>query len=250
MALITLDSVIKSALVAEGKSHVDELYARFLLFAQNAVRQIAYSIAPQIKTKVLEVENSIANFPSDMIDYSRLFVIIEDVVYLLGRNDDIPQLDSLFIDRPEVDLDRNNRKFAFYNHYTFTRGVYALNTVSYGIGGAWERAGSYRPNYDLQRFDFSYPLASDKVYLEYFATPLKCGEETMVDERAQEVIEEYIKYQYYKMIKSSRIISATQLRQQYRDMVNAKRRYRKMVNAPLLKEVVHEIRKKTYQAPK
>lgn len=246
--LITLDSVVKSALIAEGRSSKDELYWRFLHWAQNTVKELGYDIFGGMKTVKLEVNpNGTASYPKDYVNYSRLFIIKESRIHLLGHNNDIPLLDTYFEDKPEVKVDRARAGFSFYNYSDSNVRDSISYGKEYGIGGGIYPYGYFRIHDKMQRFEFDSSMVESEIFLEYVCRSIECGKETMVDEMAREVIEETVRYQYAKTKKD---IKAWVLENQRRDTLNARRRYRHRKLAPSIQEIVDTVRQERMQAVK
>lgn len=249
MSLITVDSIVKSAMIAEGQPNVNTLYARFLQFALNGVKEHSYDVYSTVKSKKLQIDtsNNTANFPEDMVYMSKIGVVKDERLILLGYSEDILVLDEWKKDDTKIKADIASGLNVFYNYYDYRAYDRNVRFSDYGIGGANSTLGYYRKNDELRRFEFDSGFQETEVIIEYISNGIECGGATTVDERSREALEEYIRYQYYRMRKD---LPAWRVRDQKRTYLNAKRKYKSRMLVPTMKQIIDAARMGEYQAPK
>lgn len=248
MALRKVSTIVESALLDIGENGKSQLYPRFLNWALEEVRNINYDIAGDLKSVKIDVlPNNTVPFPDDYVNYTRLGVIKNNYVELLKRNDEIPLFDETSDSKTTAYVDRNRGYEPFYNPTDRQIDTLDITGAHYGIGSGHAHYGSFRVDKKHRRFMFDSTFTESQIVLEYFSNGLNCNGGTLVDEMAERVIKEYIKFMWIRMDRTSK---AWEVRDQEERYFAAKRVYKERVMTPTLKEILDTVRRNYFQAPK
>lgn len=248
MALRKISTIVESVLLDIGENTKTNLYPRFLNWALKAVREINYDIVAEIKTvKLTVLPNNTVPFPDDYVNYCRLFILKENRVFLLSKNNEIPLFDEQSNNQTTVYIDRNPNVRPNNYFYNRDRNGYNIDETHYGFGNGHNPFGHYRIDNKKQRFVFDSNFTEEEIVLEYITNGLECNELTMVDELAENYIKEYVRYMYLRMDKTTK---SWQMAHQERMYLNALRQYKERKHTPTISEFLDVLRQNTYQAPK
>lgn len=249
MGLKTVDSIVNSALIGIGESSITTLKPKFLHWALKAVQELNYDVSAGIKTVKIDVEgNNTIPFPTDYVNYGKLGIIKDNYIILLKYNPEIPLFDEKCDDQTTVKVRGAYGTVPFHNFESSNRVTgYLVNYGSYGVGGGFNNEGHFRVDERMQRFVFDSEFTHSQVVLEYFTNGINCDGQTMVHEFAADVIEEYVRFQYARMDRTTRMGQLQLQKEMYR---SARRKYKQRKLAPTLKEVLDTVRSATYLAPK
>jgi hypothetical protein len=240
--VITLDEVIQSLLVEEGKSSEHE-YLRYFNLGLKGLKELNFDTVRQIKATELSLDSkNTVTLPSDYVKYVRIGAPDSDgKIQYLGYKRDINLVPGSVSTDSSSD-DTTDPPVFHYNAYN--DGLWGR----YGQGGGNNSNGYYRVNFDAGTIEFS-DLGVSTIILEYISdgsTGLT-GEDIRVHVFAEEALRSYI---YWKSIYRKRGINMNEKQLAKREYYNQKRLARARMLKFTKSEALQTTRKAFKQAPK
>lgn len=193
MGYISLDTVVRGAIANKGHSTL-HLYVPFLHWAFRGLEKFQQEgVYTDIKsTKDQLDENNCLPFPSDMKMWNKVGVVINGAVQVFV-NDDTLSLDSSDHTTSSGGLPRGLFSYDSDSlNSLYTTNVYVATDKGVVLVSNGQQ-NSFKVNWRAKKFQFKRPV-SGKVYLEYVTTVHDPSTATMINEIAQEYIENFIYY--------------------------------------------------------
>ena len=234
---VTLDEVIQSLLVEEGKNSEHE-YLRYFNLGLKGLKELAFDVSKNIRTVQLELNDvSSVVLPPDYVKYTRISVTDSSgILNTLGRENNMTLLEG---------AKRTTSISDTLDPPTFSYGMWS----NYGQGGGNNVNGYYRENHDAGTIEFSDMKAGTTVVLEYISdgsTGLS-GEEIKIHSFAEEALTAYI---YWKSIHRKRAINMNEKMLAEKNYYNQKRLARARMQSFNKEEALQTTRKAFKQSPK
>ena len=234
---VTLDEVIQSLLVEEGKNSEHE-YLRYFNLGLKGLKELSFDVVKNIKTIELQINDvSAITLPPDYVRYTRIAVVDSDgELNTLGRKSNMALLQSA--DKSDSDSDTLDPPVFSYGMWT-----------RYGQGGGNNHNGYYRENHDAGTIEFSDMKNGTSVVLEYISDGSAglSGEEIKIHSFAEEALSAYI---YWKSIYRKRAINMNEKMLAEKNYYNQKRLARARMQSFTKDEALQTTRKAFKQSPK
>ena len=234
---VTLDEVIQSLLVDEGKSSEHD-YLRYFNIGLRGLKELSFDVSRNIKTIELELnEVSAVTLPPDYIKYTKIATSDSSGgLHTLGRDTNMTLLTG---------STRTTSNSDSIDPPIFSFGLW----TRYGEGGGNNINGYYRENFDNKTIEFSDMGAGTTVILEYISdgsTGLS-GDEIKIHAFASEALSSYI---YWKSIQRKRAINMNEKMLAQKEFYNQKRLARARMQSFTKDEALQTTRKAFKQSPK
>ena len=234
---ITLDEIIQSLLVDEGKSSEHE-YLRYFNMGLRGLKELSFDISRNVKTIELELnEVSAVILPPDYVKYTKIAVTGSNgELHTLGRDTNM----TFFQGATRTTSNTDTLDPPMFSFGLWTR---------YGEGGGNNANGYYRENFDNGTIEFSDTKSGTTIILEYISdgsTGLS-GDEIKVHSFASEALSSYI---YWKSIQRKRAINMNEKMLAQKEFYNQKRLARARMQSFTKDEALQTTRKAFKQSPK
>ena len=234
---ITLDEIIQSLIIDEGKSSEHE-YLRYFNIGLRGLKELSFDVSRNVKTIELELnEVSAVILPPDYVKYTKIAVTDSNGgLHTLGRDTNMTLLTGTTRTTSNTDT---------LDPPTFSFGLW----TRYGEGGGNNANGYYRENFDNGTIEFSDRSAGSNIILEYISdgsTGLS-GEEIKIHSFASEALSSYI---YWKSIQRKRAINMNEKMLAEKNYYNQKRLARARMQSFTKDEALQTTRKAFKQSPK
>ena len=240
--IITLDEVIQSLLVEEGKSSEHE-YLRYFNIGLKGLKELNFDTVRQVKAVelILDSKNTIT-LPLDYVKYVRIGTPDSDgKIQYLGHKKNISFVPGSVSTDSSSD-DTTDPPVFHYNAYN--DGLWGR----YGQGGGNNSNGYYRVNHDAGTIEFS-DMSTSTIILEYISdgsTGLT-GKDITIHAFAEEALRSYI---YWKSIYRKRGINMNEKQIAKKEYYNQKRLARARMQSFNKDEALQTTRKAFKQSPK
>ena len=240
--LITLDEVIQSLLIEEGKSNEHE-YLRYFNLGLKGLKELNFDIVRQVRSVELTLDSkNVVVLPSDYVKYVRIGTADSDGKFqYLGHKKNISLVPGSVSTDSSAD-DTTDPPVFQYNSYN--DGLWGR----YGQGGGTNANGYYRVNFDAGTIEFS-DLGNSTIIMEYISdgsTGLT-GKDITVHVFAEEALRSYI---YWKSIYRKRGINMNEKQVAKKEYYNQKRLARARMQSFNKDEALQTSRKAFKQSPK
>ena len=234
---ITLDEIIQSLLVDEGKSSEHE-YLRYFNIGLSGLKELSFDISRIVKTIQLELNDvSAIILPPDYVKYIKIAATDSSGgLHTLGRDTNITLLTG---------STRTTSNSDSIDPPIFSFGLW----TRYGQGGGNNANGYYRENFDNGTIEFSDRGAGSTIILEYISDGSSglSGDEIKIHSFASEALSSYI---YWKSIQRKRAINMNEKMLAEKDFYNQKRLARARMQSFTKDEALQTTRKAFKQSPK
>lgn len=237
--------------------------------ALRGIRELGFDVTSRIRSlkRTVQANNTII-LPDDYVDLSKLGVVIDGIVYVLGENKNInmsqtldgtatndsedatlPIEANLIIDRVDDKTDTaggggaNESDYDFYvfQNYLYQGGLGRL----YGSGGGHLR-GYYRINLEQNRIELDTDQGITEAVLEYIADEAR-STYPVVHVYAEEALRCYM---YYKLCERKSTIPAGEKARARSEYYNERRKAKARMNNFTKEEALKTVRQNFKQSPK
>ena len=246
MYLVTIDSIVRSALISQGLSI--HYYYQFFHYAHKCFRELLMDTLKTVQVVELTVTpgNSV-KVPNDFIDWIKVGYKRGQFVKELGQRDTLARVPNRDANGNEIsypDIDRSVGKYAdvWSGYYLFVNGNDNGEHLGkiYGHGnGTMENSFKFIPERKEIRLDVSFQ-PGDKIILEYVGYGLTPNTTTSVTPYAQDTIENYIIWKYKS---SLRTLPAVEKQLAQQEFYNSLRILRGRLNEATITDIVRASRK-------
>ena len=236
---ISLDEVIRTLLIDEGKSS-DHEYLRYFNIGMRGLKELTFDVVRQIKTAVLNLDyKNTVDLPLDYVSYVRIGVAGENgEMQYLGRKERLPLIEGVSGSSGSAATDP-----PVFTDNTPGDGLWGR----YGYGGGGNANGYYRENHDARTIEFGDITGS--IVLEYISdgsTGLT-GEDIKIHAFAEEALRSFI---YWKSIQRKRAINMNEKMLAQKEYYNQKRLAVARMKSFNKAEALQASRKAFKQSPK
>ena len=236
---ISLDEVIRTLLIDEGKSS-DHEYLRYFNIGMRGLKELTFDVVRQIKTAVLNLDyKNTVDLPLDYVSYVRIGVAGENgEMQYLGRKERLPLIEGVSGSSGSAATDP-----PVFTDNTPGDGLWGR----YGYGGGGNANGYYRENHDARTIEFGDVTGS--IVLEYISdgsTGLT-GEDIKIHAFAEEALRSFI---YWKSIQRKRAINMNEKMLAQKEYYNQKRLAVARMKSFNKAEALQASRKAFKQSPK
>lgn len=196
MGYIALDNIVRSAIANKGHSTL-HLYVPYLHWAFDGIKKYQETgTYTDIKsTKIPLSENNTIPFPTDMLMWNKLGIVANGKVIAFVNEE------SLSLQPSDFSADAQQTPVGLFaydsegvNNLLYTTNIYVSTEnglVVAGIGNS----NSFKVNWGAKSFQIDRSLGADaQIYLEYTCRAHDPSTQTMVNEIAEDFIQEYIYY--------------------------------------------------------
>lgn len=251
-ALVTIDTIVRRALADKGENTL-YLYPRYLHYALTMFRKINKDYSENIKTVSLPVSaTNTVQFPSDYIAYNKMGIKLGDRLMCFQKDNTITvHKDDAYTKNSKFFPEANNQfgTYYFYN-YDNTRDVDSTNAGNYFLevnGYAHNGVGYFKENAMCSEFQLSSEVVAKNVILEYIYNEYDPNSETLVPALAEDVLKEFIHYQYARFSKS---ISISKVREEEREYLDELATYNMRLSDVSFQGILDVSRRSQTRAPK
>lgn len=246
MYLVTIDSIVRSALLSQGLSI--HYYYQFFHYAHKCFRELLMDTLRTIQTVELTVGDANAiKVPADFIDWVKVGYKRGQFVKELGQRDTIARVPNRDANGNEIayaDVERSVGKYAdvWSGYYLFVNGNDNGEHLGkiFGHGnGTMQNSFKFVPERGEIRLDVSFQKG-DKILVEYIGYGQASNTTTRVTAYAQDTIENYIVWKYKQSLRNA-TIADKQLAQQ--DFYNSLRILRGRLSEVSITDIIRSSRK-------
>jgi hypothetical protein len=242
--------------------------------ALRGIREFGFDVTSRIRSLKRTVEaNGTVTLPDDYVDLSKIGVVVDGIVYVLGENkninmnqiieaavDDVistadseggtlPIEANLIQNRDDDGTDtagsggtgNNDYDFYVFQNYLYQGGLGRL----YGSGGAHLR-GYYRINLEQNRIELDTDSDVSEVVLEYVADEAR-STYPVIHAYAEEALRCYM---YYKLCERKSTVPAGEKARARQEYYNERRKAKARMNNFTKTEALKTIRQNFKQSPK
>lgn len=223
-ALVPFKTIILSYLNARGDYSTDD-YKRMYQIALEGYRELNIHHTRTFKSAYLTVnEVGIVKLPSDFIEYIRIGLVDNGMVWTLSKNNNLKftEKGACYIDVADPQLNTDLTK----------------NSFNYSSGGG-VNVGEYRIDERQRTIIFRGQMTGREIILEYISTGIGMSEDTFVPVELLPVIRDYI---HWTMLKYDREAPQVQKDDAQRNYSNSLVKYLRLKLTPSLDEVLDAIR--------
>ena len=193
MNTITLDSVVRTYLLKQGKNTLHS-YVRLISFLIDFLRKFSVTHAHGTKQKMLKLDyKKSAQMPPDLLTISRIGWVSGDRI--VGF--DVDPTISLYHSKEEDAISGSlNQPYQVIQPWTIAEITATANDDGGDVGTGYNFSGYIRINYQANEIQFSSDVSSDKqIYIEYKTNGLKPKTKSVIPEFASKAAEDYIHWQ-------------------------------------------------------
>lgn len=242
--------------------------------ALRGIREFGFDVTSRIRSLKRTVEsNGTVTLPDDYVDLSKIGVVVDGIVYVLGENKNInmnqtieaavdnvistedsqggtlPIEANLIQNRDDDGTDtagsggtgNNDYDFYVFQNYLYQGGLGRL----YGSGGAHLR-GYYRINLEQNRIELDTDSDVSEVVLEYIADEAR-STYPVIHVYAEEALRCYM---YYKLCERKTTVPAGEKARARQEYYNERRKAKARMNNFTKTEALKTIRQNFKQSPK
>lgn len=254
-------------------SHVNDAAIRNI--ALRGIREFGFDVTSRIRSLKRTISaNNTVTLPDDYVDLTKLGVVVDGILYVLGENKNInisqtietadangnvatTQFDAgpLAIEANEIDnrtddttdtagsSNDNDNDYDFYvfQNYLYQGGLGRL----YGAGGGHLR-GYYRINLDQNRIEIDTNSDITEVVMEYIADEARSSY-PVIHTYAEEALRCYM---YYKLCERKSTVPAGEKARARQEYYNERRKAKARMNNFTKEEALKTIRQNFRQSPK
>lgn len=236
--------------------------------ALRGIRELGFDVTSRIRSlkRTVQANNTIV-LPDDYVDLSKLGVVVDGIVYILGENKNInmsqtldgtatndsedgtlPIEANLIVDRVDdkTDTEGGNIEGSDYDFYVFQNYLYqgGLGRL-YGSGGGHLR-GYYRINLEQNRIELDTDQGITEAVLEYVADEAR-STYPVVHVYAEEALRCYM---YYKLCERKSTIPAGEKARARAEYYNERRKAKARMSNFTKDEALKTVRQNFKQSPK
>ena len=242
--------------------------------ALRGIREFGFDVTSRIRSLKRTVEsNGTVTLPDDYVDLSKIGVVVDGIVYVLGENKNInmnqiieaavnnvistedseggtlPIEANVIQNRDDDGTDtagsggtgNNDYDFYVFQNYLYQGGLGRL----YGSGGAHLR-GYYRINLEQNRIELDTDIDVSEVVLEYIADEAR-STYPVIHVYAEEALRCYM---YYKLCERKTTVPAGEKARARQEYYNERRKAKARMNNFTKTEALKTIRQNFKQSPK
>ena len=242
--------------------------------ALRGIREFGFDVTSRIRSLKRTVEsNGTVTLPDDYVDLSKIGVVVDGIVYVLGENKNInmnqiieaavdnvistedseggtlPIEANVIQNRDDDGTDtagsngtgNNDYDFYVFQNYLYQGGLGRL----YGSGGAHLR-GYYRINLEQNRIELDTDIDVSEVVLEYIADEAR-STYPVINVYAEEALRCYM---YYKLCERKTTVPAGEKARARQEYYNERRKAKARMNNFTKTEALKTIRQNFKQSPK
>lgn len=250
--LVTIDTIVRRALADIGDNTL-YLYPRFLHYALGMFRKINKDYSENIKTVKLPVSaTNTVQFPSDYIAYNKIGIKLGDRIMCFAKDN------TLTVHKEDAYTKNNrffpeaNNKFGTYYFYNYdnTRDIDNISSGNNFLeinGYAHNGVGYFKENAKCHEFQLSSEVVAKDVILEYIYNEFDPNSETLVPALAEDVVKEFIHYQYARFSKTTPI---SKVREEEREYLDELANYNMRLSDISFQGILDASRRGQHRAPK
>tara|TARA_R100001440_G_scaffold16880_1_gene28587 strand:+ start:30276 stop:31139 length:864 start_codon:yes stop_codon:yes gene_type:complete len=242
--------------------------------ALRGIREFGFDVTSRIRSLKRTINsNSTVTLPDDYVDLTKIGVVVDGIVYVLGENKNInisqkiedadsdgdvgtDQFDDGVLDivanriqdRTDDTTDTsgggdsdNDYDFYVFQNYLYQGGLGRL----YGAGGGHMR-GNYRINLDQNRIELDTDIDTTEVVIEYVADEAR-STYPVIHTYAEEALRCYM---YYKLCERKSTVPAGEKARARQEYYNERRKAKARMNNFTKHEALKTIRQNFRQSPK
>lgn len=193
MGYIPLDSIVRSAIANKGHTTM-HLYVPFLHWSFQALKKFQaegyYTNIKSVKENL--DENNCIPIPPDMLMWNKIGLVTNGVVYTFVNDDALSLIPGDHNKQDEQGVPRG--LFSYDSDaldVLYTTNIYVATSNGVVRVGAGNN-NSFKFNWEANKIQVKGSLGGREVYLEYVAKAHDPSTETMVNEIAEDYIEQFI----------------------------------------------------------